>query len=317
MQESLKEALADKRGMDKAQKRLKYLNEEIYRFNRSLERLAKIVDKEYQDIETLEGSKLKGLFRLNRKEHEQQMEKEKQEYLDAVLRYNQAVKEIEMLEFERSVLLDKLLKRPEIEARYQEELKKYEAELSQSDTRLGQELRKIDHKIMEIYLKKEEVLEALDQGRACLKPLWLIEQHLSKDASPVDTPDRLLTPPGWNPLEYFSQVGRLEKARRKLPEVSQQLKLFIEELGDVYSRPEVFLGINFKEFQRLSDYFFDSYIADWRFKDRINQLYEEISRIIRVIESTLNVLQNEVKKEEEQASQLEKQKETLIKHKLN
>ncbi len=317
MHEELKQILETKRSMDQAQKRVKFLNEEIYRSNKLLEHLAQTVDKEYRDVEALEGTRLKGFLKKMREEREKQIEKEKQEYLDAVLRYNQAVKEIELLEFERNILIDKLIKKPQIEASFKKEIKKYESELVQTNSRLGQELRKIDEQILEVHLKNKEILEAFSQGKKCLQTFWLIEQYLKNDFRPEYAPNHGFVPPGWNPVEYFSQIGRLEKARQKLPSASKQLKLFIEQLGDVYPNPEMFLGIKIKDFERFSSYFFDSYIADWRFKDRINQLYKEISRIIKIIESTMDVLQNEVKKGEQSSEDLESKKEELIQQKLS
>lgn len=316
MEGTFKQALEAKKSMDQAQRRLKFLNKEIQGSNQKLNQLAKAVDKEYLDVQELEGKKVIGFLRKMKKEKEEQLEKEKQEYLDAVLRYNQAVKEIELLEFERNVLLDKLLKRPEIEKQYRKELKKYEAALKEEDSKLGQELRKIDQQIVGIHLKNKEILEAHTAGKKCLETFWLIEQHLNSNYRPDDAADQGFVPPGWNPIEYFSQIGRLEKARSKLPEASKRLKWFIEQLGDVYSDPETFLGIKAHEFKRFSDYFFESYIADWRFRDRINQLHEEISRIIRILESTMEVLRNELQKEEEKSEALKDEKTELIRMKL-
>lgn len=316
MEDSFKQALEAKKSMDQAQRRLKFLNEEIQRSNQKLDRLAKAVDKEYLDVQQLEEKKIAGFLRKMKKEKEEKLEKEKQEYLDAVLRYNQAVKEIELLEFERNVLLDKLLKRPEIEKTYHKELKKYEHTLLDEDSRLGKELRKIDQEILTVHLKIKEIHEAREAGIQCLEPFKIIANHLNPDFRPDYAPNHGFVPPGWNPVEYFSQIGRLEKARTKLPEASKRLKLFIEQLGDVYSDPEVFLGIKFHEFQRFSDYFFESYIADWRFRDRIQQLKEEINRIIHIVESTLEVLFKEIQKTGETTSALEEKKTTLIRMKL-
>ncbi len=316
MQDSFKQALEAKNSMDQAQRRLKFLNEEIYRSNQGLEMLANTVDKEYLDVQELEEKKVVGFLKKHKREKEEKLEKEKQEYLDAVLRYNQAVKEIELLEFERNVLLDKLLKRPEIEKKYKKELKVYEASLKEEDSKLGEALRKIDQQIVNIHLKKKEILEAHTAGKKCLETFWLIEQHLNSKFRPEYAPDHGFVPPGWNPIEYFSQIGRLEKARSKLPEASKRLKWFIEQLGDVYSDPETFLGIKSHEFKRFSDYFFESYIADWRFRDRINQLHQEITRIIRILESTMEVLRRELEKEEKKSEALEEEKTTLIRMKL-
>ncbi len=316
MQDALKAALEAKKSLEKAKKRLAFLNDEIHRVNGRLETLALMVDREYEEVEKLEGANLKNFIKKLKGEQEKLLEKEKQEYLDAVLQYNQAVKELELLEFERKVLLDKLLKREEVEATLHKELKKYEEQLLQSTSRLGTELRKIDQQILDIHLKNKEFEEAFQQGEKCLKTFWVIEQFLDKDFRPDYQPNHGYIPPGWNPLEYFSQIGRLEKARQKLPLASKQLKLFIEELGDVYSKPEAFLGIKFKDFQRFSEYFFDSYIADWKFRDRIIQLYQEINRIINILASTLDILRKETANGKEKIDRLENKKFTLIKHKL-
>ena len=72
--------------------------------------LLDLLNKEYEDIEALEKANVSRLFALVLKNQEEQMEIERQEYLHAAIKYREACKMLELLEFEQKVLEEKLLK---------------------------------------------------------------------------------------------------------------------------------------------------------------------------------------------------------------
>ena len=95
-----------------AKSHLGNLNKRIQEESEELDRLHDILQKEYKDVLRMEQQSLQGLFKRMLGSFEEQYELEKQEYLHAALRYNECKKTLELLEFERDVLLEKVAKEP-------------------------------------------------------------------------------------------------------------------------------------------------------------------------------------------------------------
>ena len=80
---------------------------EIEKVNREVQTLEQQMRKEFEDIENLEKLGMKALFYKVLGSQEEQLEKERQEYLQASLKYDQVRKNLELLEFEYNILKKK------------------------------------------------------------------------------------------------------------------------------------------------------------------------------------------------------------------
>jgi uncharacterized protein involved in exopolysaccharide biosynthesis len=105
--DEIKKLLEDHQVIKKAESRLKELIPEITRLKSTLRPLELSMQKEFEDIEALEKIGMKALFYKVLGSQEEQVEKERQEYLQASLKYDQARKSLELLEFEYNILSKK------------------------------------------------------------------------------------------------------------------------------------------------------------------------------------------------------------------
>lgn len=105
--EEIKKLLEEHQSLKKSEARLAEIVPEIEKVNREVQTLEQQMRKEFEDIENLEKLGMKALFYKVLGSQEEQLEKERQEYLQASLKYDQVRKNLELLEFEYNILKKK------------------------------------------------------------------------------------------------------------------------------------------------------------------------------------------------------------------
>lgn len=108
--EEIKKLLEEHQSLKKSEARLAEIVPEIEKVNREVQTLEQQMRKEFEDIENLEKLGMKALFYKVLGSQEEQLEKERQEYLQASLKYDQVRKNLELLEFEYNILKKKIRK---------------------------------------------------------------------------------------------------------------------------------------------------------------------------------------------------------------
>ena len=101
MAESLKKAIEAHNSLQRVKNHLDHVIRQIREEERTLKELGEVLKKEHRDVKKLEKLSVKGIFHEFLGDKKKQLEIERQEYLDAVMRYNECVKFLELLEFER------------------------------------------------------------------------------------------------------------------------------------------------------------------------------------------------------------------------
>jgi len=93
--------------INRGESRLKAIHHELVSQRERSAQLKERVDKEYQDVVTLETSSMKYIFSSILRNRKEQLEKERQEYLLATIEYNECRYLIEALEYEKGILKNK------------------------------------------------------------------------------------------------------------------------------------------------------------------------------------------------------------------
>jgi len=127
-------------------------------------KLTKTLDKEKEDFEDLQKLSIKGLFYKILGSKEAQIEKERQEYLEAALKYNEVKKSVELLEFEQQTLNEKLQKAPDLKNKLNKLLKEREKAIVKSNSTKGKQLLNLVHEIDRKVAMQREIQEALEVG---------------------------------------------------------------------------------------------------------------------------------------------------------
>jgi len=307
MNNQLIKALEAVKSLELAEKHLARVEERLRKAIAELNRLDRIVEKEHQNYEELEKAGLRKIFRNILGKGDEKLEQEKQEYLEAVLEYNQQRREVELLEFERSVLREKVARADEIRAEFKREIDYHSEQMARLDTPEGKELRKIDGELQDHLRVLREVNEALRTGRDTHATISKILQHLERSGwwAGRRKKDNLIK-------KAFSKIESIDKARKLLPEANNQLNHFVDELRDLYDDPERTFRFNPASFRHFSNGFYDSLITDYILTGKADNAMRVVSSTRDKIEVTLRTLEKRRRELEERIGFLEKRKQTIL-----
>ena len=292
--------------MKRVQAHLEGLGKQIKEMNSTLKKLSRQVDKEQKEFENMEKLNLKSVFHKVLGSKEQQIEKERQEYLQVFLKYNEAKKSLELLEFEKQTLEKQLIDEATIEAEYQRLLQAKEAELIRMDPKVGIALRNIFKEKETKQRMIVEIQEAITAGERALHSLNQVVGYLNKARN-------------WGQWDMANRGGHasmmkhssVDRARSASHQAKIELQRFSDELQDVYGENFNF-PFQIESFSGFMDMFFDNLISDWIIQNKIkNSLANCLSvrdKVIRLAGS----LKAEVPVVEQEIKDLEKKRKKII-----
>ena len=274
----------------------------------ALQTLEKVLDKELKDIEKLEKISVKSLFYKTLGNKEEQIDKERQDYLEASLKFNEYKKEVELLEFERDVLRKKAGDLPAIKKKL-DNLKEVRAEeiLNSDNTRVRNEFRLLMDKLDTCILLNQELDEAIDEGEKSVKLLSVIIGHLKKAGK-------------WGYWDMSSSKSRggdymkhqaIDKALKYLPKAQHQLNLFSRELKDL-GESNINFKLNMAQFNRFTDFFFDNLISDWIIQQRIKSTLNNMESTSAHVKRILLNLKQEKQQNDQNYTALEAEKNDIL-----
>lgn len=264
--------------------------EKAYEELNSLEE--QLVD-ELEDIEKLEKMSLTSVFYKVLGSQEEQLEKQRQEYLTVSLKHKELKKDIEILEYEHKVISSKVQEIGGLEAQLEELKKMRLQEILRSDNKLRRKITGIHREMDDIQGEYEELKQAAFAGNDCLKAIGEVIKHL-KDAENWGNWD-MMNKQG----AYYSQMkhNAIDRATNAAQIAKHKLKIFDRELVDV-NIEQTQLHIKLDGFGRFIDIFFDNLISDWviqrKIKNALNNVestFDKIRRYVLVIEKEMSSLQ--------------------------
>ncbi len=285
--EEIRNLLEEHQILKKANSRLNEIVPDIEKLKRELIPLERQMQKEFEDVEKLEKIGMRALFHKVLGNQEAQMEKERQEYLQASLKYDQVRKSLELLEFEKNILQKKAGSIGAIEKRLAELSATQEKELINMSGPASLELKKIYAQVETLQRLKIDINEAIKAGLKALECIDAVVAGLQQahnwgqwDMS------------GRNPMSNHLKYSAIDKAKDWAYEANRQLKVFEKELLDVYRQiPEDF-QLHIDSFNRFIDVFFDNLITDWIIQQKIYNalnntlnIRDKVVRMIKTLEA--------------------------------
>ena len=147
---NLEKIVGDYKSLQLSKKHLKSLEVKINSESRRLKELKIILEEEHQDVLDLEFKTIRGLFQNILGENEEQYEIEKQEYLMAALQFNEAKKVVDLLNFEKDILLGKLDKEEEVKSKFEKLIFQRNTLIAKEYPYLAQQLQSIDKRCLSI-----------------------------------------------------------------------------------------------------------------------------------------------------------------------
>lgn len=263
---------------------------------------------ELDDINRLEKLSVQSIFHNVLGNKEEQLEKERQEYLQVTLQHKEIVNALEVIEFEKNILSKKLVGIDDLEKEL-ERLKGIRAqEILNTPGNLQNELKSIFKKIDELHKYNIELGEAILLGERTLQSLDVMYRHMEKAKDWG----------GWDMVQ--GNKGRFQKSMkynaidRGMNEVSRAkllLRNFNKELSDIgYSNQR--LALQVENISRFPGIIFDNLISDWIIQNKIKSVLSTIGNLMDEIQLIMGSLLKDRTNCENDLEDLHLQKDRLV-----
>ena len=295
----------------KMKRHLSELNKKIKEKTKAVNAYKKQLDKESMDVEKLEKLSIKSVFHKVLGDKEQQIEKEREEYLQAALKYNGSVEEIEKLEFERGVVRKKIDGNIGLADQLKALMKQKETLLKQSNQQIAFKLVGLDRKMLGQNALRNEIIEAIQIGKECLQVLKNIHRDLDLTTQWGRGRGNVYGQGRYSSIQKRSYI---DHARKNAFQANRLLERFGEEIKDVYQNIDVQLSVDLKmdSFTGFLDAFFNNLITDWMVQQKIQNAIKGIESVYQVVNEYCHQMDQEILGVDGKIEELRRTKDQLI-----
>lgn len=273
-----------------------------------LEQLTVILNGEYNDIVQLEKLSLKGLFLSILKTKEKQLELENQEYLEAVLQYRDLKKSIDLLQFEREILEEKVAEEEKVKLQLTHLLAQRDLEVEQQYAPIKREMIDLNSKLDSEISYKRELHEALIVGMKVKEAFHALSVLLQKE----------FTHKTWHmnsdldPVKVDNNTQFMDHAQFLSIRIKILLEEFEDELEDIHKHKAFKFYSRMEVFRHFKSIYNDYIISDWILQSNINSTLHHVAGTRNNLERVLVSLKVQLKQVEYHIGQLLNRKQSLI-----
>ncbi len=273
------------------------------------------INKSADVIETLESlasQPLRKIFTKILGDKQQQVERERQNYLMYILRHQEGKKKLEANKFQMEVLKKKLRSLRNVDEAFEKLLKTKKQQLKYRNKDLAKKIIHIETNIRADQSMRKEIKEAVDAGLIANKELKKLREALLTMG-----PWRSQVAPTNASMLSYKQKSYINNLLAEISKVNSTLDDFIQELSDVSTHYQ----LNYDQFvERISQFleeFYDGLITDWVLHNEIKMTIHLIDDTIAKVQRILFMLENDAKKslKDEEIDRAELQK-LLLDHKI-
>lgn len=279
--------------------RLDNLQQLIAQKELQIKNLDERLKKELADVTKLEGRNLHALFQTVLGDKEQQLEKERQEYLNAFLHKKGAVQDLAELKEEQLLLEQSYSSQFSVEHQLEKLLAQKEQQLLALNHDLETSILASNKRIVNHQTKIEEIKQAITEGKHTKKIL----RKMVLDLNQVE--DWGVNDSKRNRTAKNNQLIR--KVERDTMKANKFLQRYEEELADLSIHFRIDFSKQIKTLRNFLEEFVDSLITDWIVKRKIDNamhlvehIFDKISRINASLEQEIVKTKVFLKSEEAQ-----------------
>lgn len=308
----LKKAIEAYHALELASQHLDKLTIRLTEAYRELNRLEQFLNKQYKDIRKIEKLGVRKLFFKILGSQEEQIEIEKQEYLQIALNFNELTKSIELMEFEKGVLQEKLKTKNAIELELKNQIEIREHQLLNYPNSLQAILKSINRDIDAKIGLKREIYEAKIVGTKLNRVLEKMIANLE------DTQ-------GWGEWDQWADPDKVEhhghmqmkkesidKAQNLSYHAKQLLQEFEDELKDIYADRRIAISYLLKDFSHFNNQYANDLLSDWVIHQKVNNVLSNVKSVRDQVRRLIASIDHEMKQADQSILYLETRKKELI-----
>ena len=293
----LKEELRRK---EKLESLLQMNREELKKKKVDLIKLGNILKKEEKDVTKLEGMSVSSIILDMMGKKEDKLDKEREEYLVAKIKYEECLADIKELEDQKQYCNKELQELGGVQNQYENLIKEKGKLILNEDSQESRLLRDYQDKKDNLKLEQKELREAIDAGRVSISSISVMKDHLGT-AKSWGMWDML----GGGLLSNIAKHSAIDDANRSGHNVTQNLKIFKKELADVDRFTD--MEVNMSSFTKFADFFFDGFFVDWFVQSKINSSLSNVSSIEESVNVILSDLNRKLRELENDQSRLDQE----------
>lgn len=266
--------------------RLDYLNTKLKKLSLKEQAYFQRSEEELADLEKLEQTGLRSLFNKVIGNLDKAIEKERQEYLQAVLQHKSIEEEIEVLEYETKLLKKRFRDPLKIEVELKDLIKKKQFHLKSYDSSFTKELFKKESEIGRYKLLFQKAKHALTKAEEAKKIVNEIRVELLEVK---DWP-----PSGKGKYASVAKKRYIDRARAKAIQAKVRLDEFGEHTKKLFRELE--FDFNLDPLDNFLEKFYHNLITDFVIQQKLELTLENIDLILEKIEEAEKTLVKEYDK---------------------
>ncbi|HHW26672.1 MAG TPA: hypothetical protein GXX23_04930 [Firmicutes bacterium] len=304
IERKLAEVVARVENKKSLERKLQRARQELDSERARLAGLAAEMAREQKDVARLEGVSLAGLFYAVLGDRSARIDKEREEYLRAKLRHDQAEQAVKQLEADVRDLSDRVAACGDPEAELDALLKAKERFLVAEGSPIASELLGLEEEKGRARALGKELREAIAAGENVHAGLKEVLNSLGS-AQNWGVWDML----GGGLIATAAKHSHLDRARDQVHHVQDLMNRFRRELADVAGcLPNIEIG----GFARFADYFFDGLLVDWMVQSKINESAERTRQQVSNVEAVLSSLRARLRHTESTLERLDAKKQAIL-----
>ncbi len=245
--------------------------------------LKNILEKENSDVDKLNKKSIASIFYSAVGKLDERLEEEQREALAAKLKYDQAVMDLENIEYEIDKLSKERTEYKDCKNQYNFLYAQKKDMLMNSDESTAKKILNITQEINDSQNKIKELREAVIAGNNAADSLNKALDSLSS-AEGWGTWDLL----GGGLIADLAKHSRLDDTKHEVERAQTLLRKFKTELADVKINSDIHIETD--GFARFADIFFDGIITDWFMQSKIKDSYKSVLSVKNQVEDVTNKL---------------------------
>lgn len=271
--------------------------------------LSRKAHKEYNDIEQMKKLGLRKLFTALLGDFEARLEKERQDYLLAVIEVQSKESELQALVYQKEVLLAEVKKLPRLEKELKVLLKRMEISKTAKEADDGRKIIAINLQILKIHAYIGEIKEADTAGEKAKKYLVKLHKTIGQFIYWGDLNQRY-----HGKGRNSSYVKKMEVDRSKgiLFKCKGALDRFEYELEDVSKDLTIEFTDHMEIIHDFLDIFLDNLITDWIVSQKLRSAFNAIDMVVDKVSRLQQMLGHQQEKRELLIESQEKEKLRLL-----
>ena len=299
IKKDLKTAYQNMMRKQKIEIHLIHLKRRIKAYKKETERLLRAVEKEEEEYHKLERMNLQSLFQKIIGTKENELEKERQDYLMAVLKYQSYAKNLKSLIFEQEVLTKQLSSLHNAAQVFEQKFRINESRLeTHLSPKAKQKVNAVDMRLLNHEARIKELREAVKAGEKAETTLLRLINDLSNITqwgnSFIAKKNAKISGSGKN----ISTKKRkfITQSKKDANKANILLENFETEIQDIQKHFKINYLNYIKSFEDFLVLFYDNLITDWIVKKNLKNTSFAIQTVHDKVARILAMLENEIEK---------------------